>query len=146
MQKDLGLMDRFADPVLFAELTSVEKLEGGLVTTLMGIGTTFIMLVLIWGVISLMSRILQRVDKSVASKSEHDTADLKAVSSPSPVAETVAADRGLDLIAVLIGAIAASEGSESISNLRIKKISRIAGDRPAWGNAGTADSIESRRF
>ncbi len=146
MQEDLGLMDRFADPALFAELTSVEKLEGGLVTTLMGIGTTFIVLVLIWAVIALMSRMLQRMDKSAASKSEKGAADLKAAPPSPSVQEPAAVDAGLDLIAVLMGAVAVSEGAASVSNLKIKKISRISGDRPAWGSAGTADSIESRRF
>jgi hypothetical protein len=52
-----------------------------------------------------------------------------------------------ETIAVILAAIEAYESSadEFFSNIHIRGIDRTSGMRPAWGAAGTADSIEMRR-
>jgi threonine/homoserine/homoserine lactone efflux protein len=52
MDNNLGLMERFANPELFEGLTFAEKMAGGAVTLLMGMGITFIVLMILWGCIA----------------------------------------------------------------------------------------------
>ena len=140
--EELSLMERFADPALYPALTSAEKLEGGLVTTLVGMGVTFTVLILIWAVIALMTRIIN-------GKKPQQIKEVKTVTtSPSvdPPTSVIETGTGPELIAVIMAAIAATEGTAYINNLLVRKISRISGNRPTWGMAGTVDSIESRKF
>ena len=66
----MSLMERFADPSLIDSLSGGDKLVGALITTLMGMGTTFVILVLIWGIIVVMSKILGivRPSRNVSGK------------------------------------------------------------------------------
>jgi hypothetical protein len=51
-----------------------------------------------------------------------------------------------EIVAVITAAVRAyEEADEFSSSLHIGKINRTAGKRPAWGIAGTADAIASRR-
>ncbi len=150
--QELGLMERFADPALFDSLTLGEKTVAGLVTTLMGMGTTFVILILLWGIIAFISGI---IIKSEQKKSQLRPATSVGVIGETPTTGTVAsqsvevskpADSGQELIAVLMAAIAASQGDEVASKLRIRKINRISGNRTPWNVAGSADCIDSRRI
>lgn len=139
--KDLSLMERFANPDLFKDLSFIDKLQGGLVTTLMGFGITFVVLTLIWGVISIMSRIINQKPEL-----QNETI-LVTEDSPVTINKPVSdGEVNPQLVAVIMAAIAASEGSEYVSDLVVRKISRVSGSRPVWGTAGNTDSIESRKF
>jgi sodium pump decarboxylase gamma subunit len=139
--KDLSLMERFANPDLFKDLSFIDKLQGGLVTTLMGLGITFVVLTLIWGVISIMSRIINQKPEP-----QNETI-LVTEDSPVTINKPVSdGEVNPQLVAVIMAAIAASEGSEYVSDLVVRKISRVSGSRPVWGTAGNTDSIESRKF
>ncbi|MDD3350150.1 MAG: OadG family protein [Eubacteriales bacterium] len=141
----LNFMERFADPALFDTLTRVELLKAGLVTTLMGVGTTFLVLCLIWLAIALMSRILHLIERvknkemaSVSTLLHHDV-----IGTSSAHAEEISPE----VIAVITAAILAAEGKTAIDDgLVIRKINRVAGTRPSWGRAGMIDCMESRRF
>jgi hypothetical protein len=50
------------------------------------------------------------------------------------------------LIAVITAAIAAFEGSKSVNNLIIRRVSREQGRVTVWSNAGRAACMRSRRF
>lgn len=144
---ELGLMQRFADPALFDTLDGGEKLIASLITTLTGMGVTFSVLIIIWAAIAIMARLL----KTKAPKKESSTA-------PSPAAATKAdqttvttatqQDIGTnnELIAVIMAAIAANEGTEYVNDLVVRKINRASGSRTAWNVASTADCIDSRKF
>ena len=56
----MNLMERFADPAMIHDLSVGEKLIGSGVTTLMGMGITFVVLFFLWGCIALMARIMNR--------------------------------------------------------------------------------------
>lgn len=62
--QELGLMERFADPALFESLTFGDKVAGSLVTTLMGMGTTFVVLTLLWGVIVFISGLIRKAEQN----------------------------------------------------------------------------------
>ncbi|MDD2483712.1 MAG: OadG family protein [Eubacteriales bacterium] len=142
----LNFMERFADPALFDTLTRVELLKAGLVTTLMGVGTTFLVLSLIWLSIASMGRILHLIERiknkesvSVSTLIHHDS----TMESSASHAEEISPE----VIAVITAAILAAEGKTAIDDgLVIRKINRVAGTRPSWGRAGMIDCMESRRF
>lgn len=149
----MTLMEKFADPNLIESLSGGDKLLGALITTLMGMGTTFIILVLIWGIIVVMSKILgvHKPASAVAPKASEPVTSAPAA--PAPVASAPVAASGGDisgedpqLVAVITAAIAAAQGSGLKSNLIVRKISRVSGNSPAWRNAGEADCIESRKI
>jgi len=151
---ELGLMERFADPELFKGLTFGEKMAGGGVTLLMGMGMTFLILCIIWGCISLMGKIFRSAEKKKNKAVEAATATLAAAynGTPAPAAETKetpAVPEGENdpaLIAVLMAAIAASEGGTALDNLRVTRITRVAGTKPVWGAAGLRDALDSRTW
>jgi len=139
----MSLMEMFANPELFDQLSLGDKLAGAGVTTLMGMGITFLVLLLIWGSIAVMSRVIKLGEK----KKETPASTGTPMSTPS-VAPVAAApvDNG-ELIAVITAAIAAMEGAGSgaVSNFVVKKISRITGESTAWSKAGTNECFDSRR-
>ena len=140
----MGLMDIFADPSKFDTLTMGEKILGSLITAMMGMGTTFLVLILIWGFIALISRLIRTEEKAF----KHGDAGKAAAEAPAPVAAPVAAAEpaGDDaLIAVITAAIAAAQGSAVTSNLIVRKIIRIPGPDPVWSNTGRHEALDSRR-
>ena len=145
---ELSLMQRFADPALFAEMSKSELVQGALITTLMGMGTTFVVLVLLWCIIALVSKIINKSGGSGGNPAPAQTAAPKAAESAAPVAKaeaSVPAGPGTELIAVIAAAIAAMEGT-SPGNLIIRKINRVSGNSTPWSRAGVSEVIDSRKF
>ncbi len=135
----MGLMEMFADPRLMPDLSMGEKMLGSLITMCMGMGITFVILVLLWVIIAVMNKIMNKSDRAGG------TPQVTAPPVSGAAAQSVnAADDGA-LIAVIAAAIAAAEGT-CVNNLVVRKIQRAAADLPSWAAAGTADCIESRKF
>ncbi len=131
----MSLMEMFADPALFESLSMGEKMLGSFITMCMGMGITFLILLLLWLIIAIMNKVMNTGGKEQVAAPPADRA-------AAPVAS--AKDDGA-LIAVIAAAVAAASGT-SVNNLVVRKISRVTGDLPSWAVAGTADCIESRRF
>jgi glutaconyl-CoA/methylmalonyl-CoA decarboxylase subunit delta len=147
MMQELGLMQRFADPALFDSLTSGEKVIASLVTTLMGMGVTFAVLVLLWAAIAIMARILKSTNaQKKNSATVAATTPTTGSSSAAPTTIVTETASGAELIAVIMAAIAASEGTEYTNNLIVRKINRVSGGQLAWSAAGSADCIDSRKI
>ena len=119
-------MERFANPEFFSGLPLGDKLAGAGVTTLMGMGTTFVVLLLLWGCIVVMSKLVARFSGSgkVAKP---------AVAAAAPEQASVQ-DTAL-LAAVAMAAISAYEGSETGTPV-IRRIRRVSGPDNAWSGAG----------
>lgn len=137
----MSLMELFANPETMQNLSMSEKLAGAGITTVMGIGITFVVLILLWGCISFMTKFTYRPnkgDEALKSITEDAAPPLEEV-------ETIE-EHTVDesVIAVISAAIAAYEGGSS--TLVVRKIRRISGERTAWGDAGRIDCIESRKF
>ena len=131
-------MDLFADPSKFDTLSIGEKVIGSLVTALLGMGTTFVVLILIWGFIAFTSRIVRKQEVSV----HKETTPAQAVA---PTLAPAPANADATLIAVIMAAIAASEGTAVANNLIVRKIRRIPGPDPVWSSLGRQESLDSRR-
>jgi sodium pump decarboxylase gamma subunit len=136
----VSLMERFADPQLFESLNMGEKLIGGAITTLVGMGITFIILILLALLIVIMDRLIENPHK----KSKEPVPEKAATQSAPAAAVTTEPDAG-QLIAVITSVIAALEGNKVTSNLVVRKINRTAGPALAWSVAGQQDAIASRK-
>lgn len=149
MDNNLGLMERFANPELFEGLTFAEKMAGGAVTLLMGMGITFIVLMILWGCITIMGKLLK-----VETPKKAKAAPAPAAPAPAPAAAAAEAPaaapaaEGIDpaIIAVIMAAIAAAEGPEAAKGLVVRRISRVQNGRPAWKTAGLNECLDSRRM
>jgi len=141
----LSVMERFADPEYFDTLTMGEKAIGGGITTLMGMGVTFIILILLAGIIVVMARLLNKTEKKPKSGDAVSATETKTSSQSGAMAQTLETNQG-DLIAVIMAAIASFEGNSVTSNLVVRKINRVAGPALAWNTAGQQDCIASRKI
>lgn len=152
----MSLMEKFADPSMMHSLSFGDKMAGAGITTLMGMGITFIVLILLWLVISILTRIVRGTQKKKEAPAAPAAAPEKAVPAAAvaqtpaeapaaaPLAEEMVDDA--QLIAVIAAAIAAAEGSEIQSNLVVRKIRRVAGPTVAWAREGREECLESRRM
>ncbi|MBO4725478.1 MAG: OadG family protein [Firmicutes bacterium] len=141
---DLSLMEKFANPQYFDSLTLSEKMAGAGVTTLLGLGTTFVILCLIWLILSIMGKIMTATGKKSAPAAAAAPA-VPAATAPAPAkGENLASDA--ELVAVITAAIAAYEGSGAANNLVVRSIQRVSGASTAWSRAGSADCLESRNM
>lgn len=138
----MGLMDKFADPSLFDSLSFGDKMAGSAITMLMGMGITFVVLMLLWGVFALMGKAMSPSAKKGDKASKAET---KANATPS-VAAAPAAKNDDVLTAVIAAAIAAYQSEGGTGNLVVRKIQRLSGETTLWTNAAREDCIESRRF
>lgn len=120
-----------------------DKLAGAGITTIMGMGITFVVLLLLWLCIAIMTKFTYRPKKGGDASQTTNTPAPPSNGAAAVMTEAPAADG--NLIAVIAAAVAAYEGG-SASNFVVRKIRRVSGDTTAWGNAGRADCIESRKF
>lgn len=136
----MSLMELFADPSTFVNLSLGEKIIGSLVTALLGMGTTFTVLILIWGFIALTGRVVRKEESTF-----HHDAPPAPAAAPAPAPAVEAKEDDAALIAVIMAAIAASEGNGFVNNLVVRKIRRIPGPDPTWSSLGRQESLDSRR-
>ena len=135
----MSLMEQFANPDMMHSMSFGEKMAGAGITTLMGMGITFVVLILLWACIAIMTKFTYRPNKGDKAPQKADAA---AAPSAAPAAVTAAADDSL--IAVITAAITAYEGGAN--NFIVRRIRRISDETTAWGDAGRADCIDSRKF
>lgn len=136
----MGLMEQFANPDMIHSMSVGDKMVGAGITTLMGMGITFIVLILLWGCIAVMTKFTYRPKKGDKAPQTTD-----AAAAPSGAETVTAAAADDSLIAVISAAIAAYEGG-SVNNFVVRRIRRISGETTAWSEAGRADCIDSRKF
>lgn len=142
---ELTLMEKFADPALIDTLTLGEKSMGALITTIMGMGITFIVLIFLWGLIAFLAKFTQEKPKPPTGGNKEATVNPAPGAAPAAMATVTGSSP--ELIAVITAAIAAFEGkAANAGDLIIRKISRVSGQATAWGTAGSAEAIDSRKF
>ncbi|NBI63771.1 hypothetical protein D3Z38_12065 [Clostridiales bacterium] len=145
----MSLMEQFANPETMHSLSMGEKLAGAGITTLMGMGITFVVLILLWACIAIMTKFTYRPNKETKAPSAAAAPVPTPVPTAAPAAPAVTAPANADdsLIAVISAAIAAyeSERRGGNGNLIVRKISRVSGETTAWSNAGRIDCINSRK-
>lgn len=107
-----------------------EKMEKAALNTLLGMGTVFIVLILISLIISAFS-LIPKI-QAAFSKKTAETKETKTESAAAPVAEEELSD-DLELVAVISAAIAAYEGSGSTDGFVVRSIRKA--NKSKWQNA-----------
>lgn len=139
---ELSLLEKFADPSIFQTLSFGEKMEASLMVTALGMLITFTVLMLLWGLIGIMSRLVASIEsrgKTAVESVQESQAGPSVVETVPPVSE----DDAEELIAVISAAVAASLDT-SIHNIVVKNIVRVEDPTPAWGKSGRIEQMNTR--
>jgi sodium pump decarboxylase gamma subunit len=128
------LLSKFADPEVMKNLPIMERMIAGLITTVLGMGITFISLIVLQFAIGLMARFTSvKVEKA------------EKVGAPA-VIEVAAAtvDKGKDeeIVAAITTALAI-QLKTSVSNIVIRNIEKVEESSTAWHKAGIAEHMNN---
>jgi len=129
------LLAQFANPETLKTLSLGNKLLAGLVTTVLGMGITFIALILLQFLISWMDRLINRPSKD--EKTAVPVPELLTV----PGASNQVDDG--ELVAVITATLA-MQMKTSVDTIVIKNIRKIEDRSPLWNRAGIIEQMNSR--
>lgn len=103
-----------------------ERMEKAALNTLIGMGTVFIVLIIIIGVISLF-KFIPMIQDRLAKKSAGNVQEsgVSAATQMSNVQEDTDVSDDLELVAVIAAAIAASEGAASADGFVVRSIRKV---------------------
>ncbi len=136
----MSALEQFKHADSFAQMSLGDKLAATGQVILLGMGITFIALIVIWGLTALMSKAIQGIEKG--SEVKKVKAAVPNVAKSEPVAKVEVTDDS-ELIAVISAAVAASLNT-SVNNIIVTNIKRISDTTPSWGQAGRSDLMNSR--
>lgn len=131
----MELMAKFADPETLKALTITQKMMAGLITTMLGMGITFLALIILQFVIALMARL-----SGVKAPAVQEFG-------PQPQ-QTVAAEavekRHSDeqLVAAITVALAVQLGTAA-GNIVIRNIRKVEDHSPAWNKVGLTELMNN---
>lgn len=130
------LLTKFADPQLMKSLSGTERLIAGLITTVLGMGITFVSLVVLQFVTGFMEKFSDKEPAAV-----EPAAPVKAEEKPVEVTDSRADDE--ELVAAITTAIA-MQLQTSVSNIVIRNIRRIDDHSPVWNKAGISEQLHNK--
>ena len=137
----MNVLDNFKQAETFELMSMSDKLLATGYVILLGMGITFIALVLIWFITVIMSKTIQKLEKknepvSMISKE----VEIKKLPTPALVASD---DVDEELVAVITAAIAAAMNT-NMHHIRVSNIKRIGDQTPTWGKIGRSDVMNAR--
>jgi glutaconyl-CoA/methylmalonyl-CoA decarboxylase subunit delta len=132
------IMTQLANPQTIKSLSFMEKMIGGSIVTCLGMGITFMALILLQFLMDLQSKIIARVEKK----------DLKTPAPFTAINQKAATTSGSnsndeELIAVISAAVA-MEMQKPTGDIRIRTIRKIEEPSLAWNRAGIFDQMNMR--
>ena len=137
----MQVLENFKHADTFVQMSMGDKMAATGYVILLGMGITFIALMLIWWVTVLMSKTIQKFEAKTT------ITEVKTPAAQSQVVVTQASNQSNDedetLIAVISAAIAASLNT-SVQSIRVTNIRRIADSTPTWGKSGRSDVMNAR--
>ncbi|MEA3422578.1 MAG: OadG family protein [Bacillota bacterium] len=135
----MTLLERFADPTIIQNMPFGEKMMASFYVAILGMGVTFLALVILWGAITILSKFVagyEKKDKNI--KVVKETAKVKEV-----VTENNSKDDDFELVAVIAAAIAAAT-NQPVDRIFVKNIKRATDSATAWKKSGIASQMSSR--
>lgn len=136
----MTLLEKLADPNLLEKLTTGEKVNAALQTTVLGMGITFGALVIIWGLCIVLSKVVESIQSG-------DKDEVKVIKKQKEVnIEEVDDSEDLsddELVAVISAAIASSLNT-STENIFVRNIVRVNDNVPTWGRVARIDQVNSK--
>jgi sodium pump decarboxylase gamma subunit len=136
------LLAQFANPETLKTLSFANKLLAGLVTTVLGMGITFIALIMLQVLISWMDQLINRTAARPKKTSQKAPAPFPASEAASQL-ETNEQGDDSELVAV-ITAVIAMKMKTGVDNIVIKNIVKIEDRSPLWNRAGIIEQMNSR--
>ncbi len=130
----IELLAKFADPEVMKTLSLTERLTAGLITTLLGMGITFLSLVILQFVIMLTARFTSVRGRKIVAGSPASSAVRKA-----PQADSAGDE---EIVAALSVALALQLNT-SVSNIVIRNIEKVEMSSSAWHRAGIAEQMHN---
>lgn len=132
----MELMAKFADPETLKSLSITQKLVAGLITTFLGMGITFLALIILQLVIDLMARI-----PGIKAPATKEAAQQPVTRSTAAAVED---QRHMDeqLVAAITVALAVQLGTAA-GNIVIRNIRKVEDHTPAWNKAGLAELMNN---
>ncbi|MCB2216354.1 MAG: OadG family protein [Desulfobulbaceae bacterium] len=121
------LLAKFGDPVTIGSLSFADKMLAGLVATVLGMGVTFLALIVLHGVIVLLGRLTDQPAVEQPTETEKE-----------PSAEAIGADTVAAITAALALVLRTSPDS-----LVVREIKRVEDTAPAWGRVGLIERLRS---
>jgi glutaconyl-CoA/methylmalonyl-CoA decarboxylase subunit delta len=136
------LLAQFANPETLKTLSFANKFLAGLVTTVLGMGITFIALIMLQVFISWMDQLINRTAARPKKSSQKTPAPFPASEAASQQ-ETYEQGDDSELVAV-ITAVIAMKMKIGVDNIIIKNIVKIEDRSPLWNRAGIIEQMNSR--
>ncbi len=130
----IELLAKFADPEVMKTLSLTERLMAGLITTLLGMGITFLSLVILQFVVTLMARFTAGKRTKMVVE-----APVKPTVRQAPQADSAGDE---EIVAALATALALQLNT-SVSNIVIRNIEKIETSSSAWHRAGIAEQMHN---
>ena len=128
------LLSKFADPEVMKNLPIMERMIAGLITTVLGMGITFISLIVLQFAIGLMARFTSV--KVAKAEKEGTPAVIEGA--------TATIDKGKDeeIVAAITTALAI-QLKTSVSNIVIRNIEKVEESSTAWHKAGITEHMNN---
>lgn len=130
------LLVQLADPQAIKSLSFMEKMAGGLIVTFLGMGITFIALILLQLLIDLQAKIINKPKKKPLE-------DPVAIADQSVDHKACDSKNEEELIAVISAAVA-MKLQRSTGDIVIHNIRKIEEPSPSWSRAGILDQMNMR--
>ncbi len=132
----MTLMAQFADPESLKNLSLAQKLTASLITTLLGMGITFVSLGILQFVIGLLERFTRVKAPAVQQQTQTQlTTDITEQND-----DRLRKDE--ELVAAITVALAIQLGTAA-SNIVIRNIRRVEDSSPAWSRVGLAELMNN---
>lgn len=133
---ETDLLTAFADPEKIKELTTTHRLWAGLITTILGMGITFVILIILQFVIGLFEKLPDPEKKPTPALKP--PAPGAGKTDEKPVAQTDA-----ELVPVIAASVAMMLETAA-SNIVIRDIRKVDDTSPSWRRAGIAEQMQHR--
>ncbi|KGO34680.1 MAG: OadG family protein [Desulfoprunum sp.] len=132
------LLAQLANPETVKTLSFADKMLASLVVTFLGMGITFLALIILQVVIGLLARFTAQPKRQPAP----EPAPAALPAAMPAVSTSISADDDDELVAVISAALAMYP-ARATGDIVIRNIRKI-GSAPAWGKAGIVDQMNSR--
>ncbi len=136
----MNLITRFADPTLIEQMSLGEKVSASLFVTALGMIITFCALIVLWGLTSFYSGLVQKAEAKKAADAVKPAAPTPA---PAAVSNVEPEQDDEELVAVISAALASALGT-SAHNIVVRNIVRVPDQTPAWGQTGRTQQMNAR--
>lgn len=128
------LLLHLADPQAIKSLSFMEKMAGGLLVAFLGMGITFLALILLQFIITLLAKFI--------AVPEHKSAPVQ--NDPESNVSASREDTSEEELIAVISAAVAMKMQRSTSEIVLRNIRRIEEPTPLWNRAGILDQMNMR--